>query len=147
MKRIFIALIFVLLVNPYSVFSATSIKKLLDKAKPGQTVRLPSCTFIEDVIVPPGVSIEGKNARQTIIVGNIQLTAMPQVPVSSSRITIIHTGGGNSRAVSCTGGNISIYNSHLISEGGFATVGVGANTKVLLQNNIIVGPFGDYAIF
>ncbi len=131
----------------HQVLAATSIKKLLGKAKPGQTVRVPSGTFIEDVIVPAGVSLVGANARKTIIVGSIQLSALPQIPVTLSRLTLIHTGGRNSRAVSCEGGNISIYHSYLISEGGFATIGVAANTKVLLRNNIIVGPLGDYAIF
>lgn len=147
MKLIFLVGIFALIGSPYLVFSAPTIKKLLDKAKPGQTVRLPSGTFIEEVVVPPGISVVGANARKTVIVGNIQLTAMPQFPVSLSRITVIHTGGRSSRAVSCDGGEISIYNSHLISEGGFATVSAGAKAKVLLQNNIIVGPGGDYAVF
>lgn len=129
------------------VFAANSIKKLLDKAKPGQTVRIPSGTFIEEVLVPPGVSLRGASAGKTIIVGNIQLTATRQTPVSLSRLTVIHTGGGNSRAVSCRGGNISIYNTYLVSEGGFAAVGVETGAQALLRNNIIVGPIGNYAIF
>jgi hypothetical protein len=131
----------------HQVFGATSIKKLLGKAKPGQTIRIPSGTFVEDVIVPAGVSLVGAMARKTIIIGSIKLSAMSQTPVSLSRVTVIHTGSRISRAVSCDGGNISIYHSHLISEGGFATIGVAANTKVLLRNNIIVGPVGDYAVF
>lgn len=139
---------FVLLhLQSQQVSAAISIKKLLRKAKPGQTIRIPSGTFIEDVVVPSGVSLIGVNAKKTIIVGSIELSAMAQIPVSLSRVTVIHTGDRNSPAINCRSGNIGINNSYLISEGGFATVGVGVDGKVLLRNNIIVGPVGDYAIF
>src|SRR5687768_3060563 len=87
-------------------FAAPTIKKLLEKAKPGQTVKIPSGTFVEDVIVPPGVSLIGVNAKKTIIVGRIQLSATPLISVNLSRVTLIHTGGGPSRAVACEGGRI-----------------------------------------
>ena len=133
--------------QPQSASAATSIKKLLSKAKSGETVRIPSGTYIEDVIVPSGVSLTGRNARKTIIVGSLQLSATPQIPVNLSGVTVIHTGGRNSPAIDCRSGNISIHNSYLVSEGGFATVDIRAGSKVLLRNNIIVGPLGDYAIF
>src|SRR6185369_6063231 len=95
--------------------AATSIKKLLDKARPGQTVRIPSGTFIEDLVVPPGVSLIGAGTRKTIIVGNIELSGTAQNPVSLSRVTVINPGGRASRAVACKSGRVSIYNTYLIS--------------------------------
>lgn len=148
--RFLIIFVFCLLLGnlgPTRALAATSIKKLLDKARPGQTVRIPSGTFIEDIVVPPGVSLTGLGARKTIIVGNIEISGTAQNPVSLSRVTVINPGGSDSRAVACKSGRVSIYNTYLISEGSFAAVGAETDTKVLLRNNVIKGPTGDYAVF
>jgi hypothetical protein len=142
-----ITFVFLLTLSNAAQRPSYSIKKLLDKAKPGQTVRIPSGIFIEDIIVPPGVSLIGANARKTIIIGSLELSGTEQNPVSLSRVTIIHPGGRASRAITCKSGRVSIYNTYLTSEGSFAAVSAASGVRVLLRNNIIKGPLGDYAIF
>ncbi len=129
------------------VVPATSIENLVRKAKPGGIVKVPPGIYLEDVVIPEGVSLAGSGANHTIIVGSLQLSGTLEIPVSLSQVTVIHTGGSSSSAVTCKSGTVKIRNSLLISEGGFSAVAVGKASKGILHNNIIVGPVGDYAVF
>lgn len=149
LTRCFFVSLFSLIVGgvfPVCVLAVPTIKKLVGEAKPGQTVKIPSGVFIEDVVVPPGVSIAGRSARKTIIVGSLELTSTPRHPVTLSHVKVIHTGGRSSSAVSCGGGDLKVHNSFITSEGGFAAITAG-NCETQIYNNIIVGPRGDYAMF
>jgi hypothetical protein len=120
---------------------------MLHGAKPGDTVQLPPGLFMEVISVPPGVSLRGADARQTIIAGSVSLSSTAAHPVSLSAVSLIHTESRRIPLVKCIGQNIEITHCLLISEGGFATVHAVDAENVTVRNNIIISPCGDYAIF
>lgn len=124
-----------------------SIQALLSEAKSGDSVQLPAGLFLEDISVPPGVSLRGNDARKTTIAGSVTLSSTATQRVSLSAVSLIHTGGRGSSLVQCTGQNVEIRHCLLVSEGGFATVNATGAEELTLCNNIIIGPRGDYAIF
>jgi hypothetical protein len=120
---------------------------MLKKARPGDIIKLPAEMYLEEIILPPGVSLRGVNARKTIIIGSVTLTATENNPVLLSDVTLIHTGGRASSLVQCKGQTIEISHCFISSEGGFASINTTSAKNVKIHNNIIIGPTGDYAIF
>jgi len=129
------------------VLKTVDIDKLLAKAKPGQNIVLKSGFYTADIVVPSGISLRGENPRTTIIAGSVSLAGTPENSVDLSDLTLIHTGERSEPLVACRSGKIFISHTVLMSRGGFSTVSAMGNTRVVLKNNIIIGPQGGYAVF
>jgi carboxyl-terminal processing protease len=125
----------------------SKLDELIRSAKPGQVVNLPEGTFRLNIVVPPGVSLAGVDARKTIIEGSIKLQATREHPVLLARVTVLHSGDRLNSAVMCSGPRVAIEHCLLSGENCFATVHARYDVEVTLSNNIILGPVGDYAVF
>ena len=83
----------------------------------------------------------------TIVAGSVSLAGTPENSAALSDLTLIHTGERSEPLVACRSGNIFISHTVLMSRGGFSTISAISNTRVILKNNIIIGPRGGYAVF
>ncbi len=128
------------------------LQKQLDSTKPGKVVFVKPGTYIGTLRIPNGVSIKGTDAEACKILGQV-VVQKARGPIRRSletrmeRLTIFHLGGRCQIALKLDGAKVSIRNCLICSNGGFSAVNANDGAVVTLENSIVVGPLGDYALF
>ncbi len=123
-----------------------SLQALFREAEPGDTVRLPEGLYLEDLDVPPGVSVRGAGADRTTIAGSIHLVAVGGRPVTLSELTLVPTGLRRRALVQLEGGYHDVHHCLLVGSGTGTTVRASRAEHVRLRNNVIVSSSGGYAV-
>lgn len=129
--------------------AADRLQQQIDKASNGATIDVDAGTYIGSLVLPEGISLNGRDVDRCLIIGDIQVMDLPSAEKISvlQNLTLFHAGGRGSTLISMSSSRVRIRNCILVSNGGFATVQANDGAHLTLRNTIVVGPVGGYAAF
>ena len=96
------------------VLTFTTIQDAIDAATSGDTVAVPSGTYVEDILMAEGVTVEGAGSDETLIVGSVTFDTLSTGTLSDVGLydyTYVASGTAYTETgIYVTGGNATIKN-------------------------------------